>query len=123
MLFELYMYSKINPLKNQFTCFSSWKEIFYILVAVAGILIAVAEVIVIKATGKPTVVHFLTLRTVARIIQICRFIILWYYCIDELQYDSQWSESTIEINIRDDRMDLSKLSEKEVRALEIKSAK
>ena len=89
--------------------------------AIASILIGITSVSVIKAKGKPTVAHFLLLNTVARIIQICRYIILWYYCIDQLRYDSkQESKSTIEINIHDDIVNLSKLTEKELAVLEIK---
>ena len=94
----------------------------YILVAVSAILIVITEVIVGQVNKsvyyKP--VNNLLIRILARIIQICRYIILWYYCIDQLRFDTkQESESTIEINIRDDRVDLSKFTEKEIEALAI----
>jgi len=124
-LFEIFMYSKIDPFKRVYKFGLNWIEKLYIAAGIFLILQALIMIpVIIFCNQLPEWVHK-GQWIIIRCILIVRFIILWYYCVNELKSYTKKPESIEEIVIykegiaHTDIVDLSTLTQEQLEEMEV----
>jgi hypothetical protein len=124
-LFEIYMYSKIDPLRRGGSFCSNYIEKIYIA---AGLLLLFtpAPMIISMILSKKDIFHWVYYAqdVLVRIILAGRFIILWYYCVNELKrYEIPPNDAETDTprkqNTYQDIVDLSSLTIEEIKQMEL----
>jgi len=124
-LFEIFMYSKIDPFKRVYKFGLNCIEKVYISAGIFMILqglVMIGVIIYYKHIDRWVHIGEWIL---IRCILVARFILLWYYCVNELKSYMQEPKSTEEIVIhkegvaRTDIVDLSSLTKEQLQEMEV----